>query len=68
VFSFIETKLFSKLIDQYLSDEEYAELQRTLIADPEAGDLIPDSGGVRRIRWGLLVEVKGADCASLLHA
>jgi len=52
VFSFIETKLFSKLVGQYLSDEEYGELQRTLIADPEAGDLIPDSGGVRKIRWG----------------
>lgn len=52
MFSFIETKLFSKLVGQYLSDEEYGELQRTLIADPEAGDLIPDSGGVRKIRWG----------------
>jgi hypothetical protein len=23
------------------------------MADPEAGDLVPDSGGVRKIRWGV---------------
>jgi mRNA-degrading endonuclease RelE of RelBE toxin-antitoxin system len=53
VFSFIETKLFSKLVDQYLSDDEYAKLQRTLMSDPESGDLIPESGGVRKIRWSI---------------
>jgi len=53
VFSFIETKLFSKLVGKYLSDDEYSALQRTLMSDPESGDLIPDSGGVRKIRWSL---------------
>jgi len=53
VFSFIETKLFTKLVDQYLSDDEYTKLQRTLMSDPEAGDLIPESGGVRKIRWSI---------------
>ena len=53
MFSFIETKLFSKLVGKYLSDDEYASLQRTLMSDPEFGDLIPDSGGVRKIRWSL---------------
>jgi len=53
VFSFIETKLFSKLVDQYLSDDEYAKFQRTLMSDPESGDLIPESGGVRKIRWSI---------------
>jgi hypothetical protein len=53
VFSFIETKLFSKLVGKYLSDDEYASLQRTLMSDPESGDLIPESGGVRKIRWSL---------------
>ena len=45
--------MFSRLVNQYLTDEEYGELQRVLISDPEAGDLIPDSGGVRKIRWGV---------------
>ena len=45
--------MFSKLVDQYLSDEEYASLQQKLISDPESGDLIPGSGGVRKIRWNV---------------
>ncbi len=53
MFSFIETKLFSRLIVKYLDDEQYAELQKALIANPEAGDIIPGSGGVRKLRWGL---------------
>ena len=53
MFSFIETKLFSRLIVEYLDDEQYAELQKALIANPEAGDIIPGSGGVRKVRWGL---------------
>ena len=52
-YSFIETKLFSRLIGEYLSDEEYASLQRTLIVNPESGAIIPGSGGVRKLRWAL---------------
>ncbi len=49
--SFIETRLFSRLVGEHLSDDEYASLQRALIANPEAGVLIPGTGGVRKIRW-----------------
>jgi hypothetical protein len=41
MFSFIETKLFSRLVADVLTDEEYSDLQKALIEDPEAGDLIP---------------------------
>ncbi len=51
MFSFIETRLFSRLVSEYLSDEEYAKLQQTLIDDPAAGDLISGSGGIRKLRW-----------------
>jgi hypothetical protein len=51
--SFIETKLFTKLVNEHLSDEEYGRLQEVLIRDPETGDLIPGSGGVRKVRWGV---------------
>lgn len=50
--SFIETRLFTRLVQQYLSDDEYTRLQAALIADPEVGDVIPGSGGVRKLRWG----------------
>ena len=51
MFSFIETRLFTKLVVDYLSDEEYAALQLALMCDPEAGPVIPGSGGVRKLRW-----------------
>ena len=36
---------------EYLSDEEYGSLQQALIKDPDAGPVIPGSGGVRKLRW-----------------
>jgi len=47
MFSFIETKLFTKLVLDYLSDEEYGSLQEALSRDPSAGPVIPGSGGIR---------------------
>lgn len=53
MFTFIETRLFSRLLDEHLSDDDYVALQRFLIADPDAGAIIPGSGGVRKLRWAL---------------
>ncbi len=36
-----------------MSDEKYSELQEALILRPDMGDLIPGSGGLRKIRWGV---------------
>jgi len=43
--TFVETKLFTELVQNYFTDEEYAALQNGIAANPEAGR--PDS----RIRW-----------------
>jgi mRNA-degrading endonuclease RelE of RelBE toxin-antitoxin system len=51
VFSFIETRLFTRLVLQYLDDDEYHELQKVLMNNPETGDIIPGSGGLRKVRW-----------------
>jgi len=51
MFSFIETTLFTRLVSDYLSDEEYGKLQQELMNNPEAGAVIRGSGGVRKIRW-----------------
>ena len=51
--SFVETKLFTRLVQEYLSDDDYSKLQQALLADPEAGAIIPGSGGVRKLRWGV---------------
>jgi len=36
-----------------MKDEEYQELQNTLVAYPESGKFIQGSGGLRKIRWGI---------------
>lgn len=51
--TFYETTIFTEQIISLLSDDSYAELQQVLIADPEAGDLIQRSRGLRKIRWRL---------------
>jgi hypothetical protein len=52
MFSFIETKLFSRLLADYLTDDQYGLLQKALAESPEQGALVPRSGGVRKVRWG----------------
>jgi hypothetical protein len=48
---FIKASLFTRLLAEYLSDDEYRYLQLTLAANPELGDVIPGTGGVRKLRW-----------------
>ena len=48
---FFETPVFTRRIRELMSDSEYAALQGTLIVNPDAGDLIPGTGGLRKIRW-----------------
>jgi hypothetical protein len=48
---FLETSVFTRQITGLLSDEEYSALQGSLIVNPEAGDLIPGTGGLRKVRW-----------------
>ncbi len=50
---FIETTLFTRLIYTYMSDEEFTGLQYYLMNHPDAGDIIPGSGGVRKLRWAI---------------
>ena len=36
-----------------MSDDEYKELQEALVNRPNMGDLMKDSGGIRKVRWNL---------------
>ena len=47
----VETTIFTRLIKQLMSDEEYGALQEALIMRPDRGDLIRGSGGLRKVRW-----------------
>jgi hypothetical protein len=49
----VETKRFLTDARSLLSDSERAELVVFLGANPEAGNVIPETGGVRKIRWAL---------------
>ena len=49
----METHTFTRLIKALLDDGDYQELQEILITRPDAGDLIKNSGGLRKIRWNL---------------
>ena len=51
--TFVETKLFTKLVGDTLVDDEYAALQQVLIENPESGRVIRGSGGVRKLRWSV---------------
>lgn len=49
---FIESSVFAKYVYDYLTEEEYAAMQWYLSQHVDAGDLIPGSGGCRKMRWG----------------
>ena len=46
-----ETSVFTKRVEKLLDRESYRLLQLRLVTDPEAGDLMKGTGGLRKIRW-----------------
>lgn len=49
----IETAVFTKQVQATLSDEQYRQFQLYLALQPDAGVVIPGSGGLRKMRWQL---------------
>jgi len=49
----LETGEFLRRAKPLMSDSERAELVAFVGANPEAGEIIPETGGVRKIRWAL---------------
>jgi len=47
---FFETPAFTRHLPSYLTDDDYAALQAFLAANPEAGELMPGTGGFRKLR------------------
>lgn len=50
---FSETPVFTRQVLDLLSDDQYRELQAYLGEHPDAGAIIPDSAGLRKLRWAL---------------
>ena len=46
----VETEAFIKKAEKLMSDDERTELINVIAQDPKKGDIIPKTGGVRKIR------------------
>lgn len=51
MFTVVETLLFQKQWPLYRSEDERGEFAAYLAAFPDAGDVVPESGGIRKVRW-----------------
>jgi mRNA-degrading endonuclease RelE of RelBE toxin-antitoxin system len=49
---FVELPAFERHRKEYFDDDAFRELQDLLMLNPEAGDLIPGTGGLRKLRFG----------------
>jgi hypothetical protein len=48
---FIEAPLFTRRVARYLNDDSYRILQTRLGQNPRLGDVMPGTGGFRKVRW-----------------
>jgi hypothetical protein len=49
----IETSIFTRQVQEFLTDEDHAQLQAALISRPSLGSVIKGTGGLRKMRWAL---------------
>jgi len=49
---FVELSTFSRYRSDYLDDEGFRGLQAVMMKNPEAGDVIEGTGGLRKLRYG----------------
>ena len=47
----VETLLFQRQWPLYWSEEERGEFASFIAEHPTAGDVVPESGGIRKVRW-----------------
>lgn len=47
----VETLLFQKQWPLYRTEEERGEFATYIAGFPDAGDVVPESGGIRKVRW-----------------
>lgn len=49
---FVELPAFARYRADYLGDDEFRELQQSMLKNPEGGDVIEGTGGLRKLRHG----------------
>ena len=56
---FVELPAFERNRSAYLTDEALRGLQNAMLKNPEAGDVITGTGGLRKVRHGDVTRGKG---------
>lgn len=51
MYSVIETPMFAKYVRDYWTEDEFGEFAHFIARNPEAGAVVRNSGGVRKVRW-----------------
>ena len=52
VLTVVETLLFQRQWPLYWTEEERGAFAAFIAEHPAAGDVVPESGGIRKVRWG----------------
>jgi len=52
MFTDIETPTFVRLASNSWNDEDRTNFITFIAANPDVGDVVPGSGGLRKVRWG----------------
>lgn len=51
MYTIIETPLYIKMVDKLLTKDEQRELHTQISQNPQIGDVVPNGGGVRKVRF-----------------
>lgn len=49
----VETRAFTARVGDLLTEDDYLALQLDLVERPTVGKVIPGTGGLRKLRWGM---------------
>ena len=58
----VETLLFQRQWPLYWSEKERGVFAAYIAEHPTAGDVVPESGGIRKVRWGRAGSGKSGVC------
>jgi hypothetical protein len=51
MFTVVETPLFQRQWPLYWTEDQLGEFAAFISENPSAGDVVPKSGGIRKVRW-----------------
>lgn len=51
MYTVVETPVYSAKVERILSDDEREAIAVFIARNPNAGSVVPGSGGVRKLRW-----------------